>query len=256
MSAPTAGFDVRAYMRAPIQLRPTDGDVMAMNALPAPALSALGYLWQIERTALVRMRDVLVTPTHAETRVSAFLTTWAYEQHWLAATLQRLLDTSGRPFPELVDTKLGQMRRSWDDRAHPAVAAIATNLMGAEITGAHMVTAWLDTAVLTLTYRRLGEIEPGLKELTEAITQMKNRHLDFYAEEANTRLARSATARRIARSAVTRWRFPGTHYAGPAPARAHIFPLFTDPASRAALEKINSTAAAFPGLTRARPVLP
>ncbi|GAA1753534.1 hypothetical protein [Kocuria aegyptia] len=250
----TTGFDVHAYMRHPLAIRPTDVDVDVMDALSAPALDALTCLWQVERTALGRMRDVLVTPTHAESRVSAFLTTWGYEQHWLAQTLHAVLHTNGRSPQEPFDTRRGRIRRSWDDRARPTVAAIATNLMGAEITGAHMVTGWLDTAVLTVAYRQLGEIEPALKELTEAITRAKERHLGFYAEEVGTRLARSAAARRIARSAVARWHFPGTRYAGGEPARAALFPLFTDPAGRAALEEINRTAAAFPGLSRTRPV--
>lgn len=253
MSAPSA-FDVRAYMRDPQVLRPAEIEPHVIGTLSAPALDALTYLWAVEGTVLGQMRDILITPTHAESRTTAFLSTWSYEQYWLAETLHTVLAANGRLPQTPIDTALGRLRRAWDDRARPTVDAISSNLMGANVVGAHMVTGWLDTAVLTLAYHRLGEIEPVLRGLTEAITQVKDRHQCFYAEEAGTRLARSATARRIARTTVTRWRFPGTRYAGADPARADIFPLFADPASSLALEKITQTATAFPGLTRTRPV--
>ncbi|MEX5303972.1 hypothetical protein [Kocuria sabuli] len=249
----TTGFDVRAYMRDPHVLRPTDLDPHALGTLSAPALDALAYLWAVEGTVLGRMRDVLVTPTHAESRVTAFLTTWSYEQHWLTTTLGSVLEARSRTPRLPLDTPLGGLRRAWDDRARPTVAAIGTNLLGADVTGAHMVTGWLDTAALALVYRRLGAVEPALGELTCAVVRLKDRHLDFYAEEATDRLARSATARRIARTAADRWRLPGTRYAGPAPARAALT-LLTDPAGRPAVGEIDDAVAVFPGLTGTHPL--
>ncbi|MHC5560688.1 hypothetical protein [Kocuria sp. U4B] len=240
MSVPTAGFDVRAYMRDPHVLRPEQLNLEAMGALSDPALEALTYLWAVEGSILGRIRDVLVTPTHAESRVTAFLSTWSYEQHRLTETLRAVLTANGRTPEAPADTALGRVRRTWDDRARPTIDAIGTNLLGAEVTGAHMVTGWLDTAVLTVAYRRLGEIEPALEALTESIGCMKARHLAFYAEEAHTRLARSATAVRIARAAVARWRLPGTRYIGLAPARA-VAGLLNGPAGRPAVEQIGRT---------------
>ncbi|MEX5272280.1 hypothetical protein, partial [Kocuria sabuli] len=64
---------------------------------------------------------------------------------------------------------------------------------------------------------------------------------------------RSATARRIARTAVGRWRLPGTRYVGPAPAGAALT-LLTDPAGRSAAGEIDDALAVFPGLTGAHPL--
>lgn len=253
MSAPSA-FDVRAYMRDPYVLRPTDVDLVSTGSLSAQALEALIYLWQVERTALGRMRDVLITPTHAESRITAFLSTWSYEQYWLAETLHTVLAANDRLPQTPVDTALGRLRRAWDDRARPTVDAINTNILGTDVVGAHMVTGWLDTAVLTLAYRRLGAADPALGELVGAVVDLKARHRAFYAEEATDRLARSATARRITQTAVTLWRFPGTRYAGPGPARAAVLPLLTDPASHPAVDEIDDAVAAFPGLTGAHPL--
>lgn len=252
MSAPA--FDVRAYMRDPYVLYPADLDMGTMSSLSEPTLETLSYLWTVESNALDRMRDLLVTPTHAESRVTAFLSTWAHEQHWLGATLQALLSTNVRPLQEPDDTQLGRIRRAWDDRYRPTVAAIGTNLLNADITGAHMVTGWLDTAVVATVYRRLGRMEPALEDLMCTVGRLKDRHMAFYAPEAHNRLADAASARRIARVAVRRWRFPGTRYAGPAPARAAVAGFFADPGPRGAVAELDRTVAMFPGLTGARPV--
>lgn len=146
MSVPTAGFDVRAYMRDPHVLRPEQLDLGAMGALSAPTLQVLTHLWAVEGSILGRMRDVLVTPTHAESRVTAFLSTWSYEQHWLTETLRAVLEANGRAPEAPADTAMGQIRRVWDDRARPTINALGSNFLGTEVTGAHMVTSYLDTA--------------------------------------------------------------------------------------------------------------
>jgi hypothetical protein len=249
-----SGFDVRAYMRAPHVLRPSHLDPQAVPT-PTPAtLATLAHLWCAERGLLGRLRDVLLTPTHAESRVTAFLTTWSYEQYWLAETLRAVLAAHGPAPQEPADTAPGGLLRAWDERLRPTVDAVGTNLLGADVTGAHMVTSWLDTAVLALHYRRLGSAEPALGELTGAVAALKERHLAFYAEEAATRLAARAGARRIARVATARWSWPGTRYAGPAPARAGAGLLLADPACRARVAEIDTGAAAFPGLAGIRPV--
>lgn len=246
-------FDVRAYMRDPYILRPTDLDLGELDTLSAPALELLGYLWAVESNALARMRDLLVTPTHAESRVTAFLSTWAHEQHWLGATLRALLSANGRTAQEPADTPLGRIRRTWDDRCGPTVAAIGTNLLNADITGAHMITGWLDTAVLAVAYQWLGRTEPALGDLTGEVCRLKDRHMAFYAPEARARLADPAT-RRLARFAVRRWHYPGTRYAGPEPARAVASGFRDDSGARHAAEELDRAVAAFPGLSGAHPV--
>lgn len=250
----TTGFDVRAYMREPRVLRPEDFCPGETGPVSVPALNTLSYLWAVENSMLGRLRDVLVTPTHADSRVTAFLSTWAYEQHWLTTTLGSVLEAHGCRAQESTDTMLGRKRRSWDERVRPTVSAIATNLMGAEITGAHMVTAWLDTAVLAMTYRQLGAIAPGAEGLTEAIAQIKDRHLEFYAQETTSRLAGNANTRWVARAAVARWRFPGTPYAGSSPARTVAASLYATPGARTAALDLDLTVNDFPGLSGLHPI--
>jgi hypothetical protein len=245
------GFDVRAYMRDPLALRPTDLDLLALGDLDPATLEVLTHLEAAECALLHRLRDFLVTPTHAESRVTAFLTTWAYEQHWLVQTLGAVLTANGRTAGEEQATTLGRLRRVWDERLGPMVGAVSSNLLGAETTAAQMLTSRLDTAVLSASYRRLGAVEPRLAATTADIVRLKERHLTFFTTEAQTRLTESQSARRLARIAVSRWRWPGTRYTGHG---ARIRRLVADPATRAALLSLDEDLNAFPGLAGIRPL--
>ncbi|MEX5257814.1 hypothetical protein [Kocuria arenosa] len=247
-------FDVRAFACEPYELRPADLDLESVRGLAPGTLDVLAHLWRVERGLLDRLRDLLVTPTHAESRVTAFLTAWAYEQHWLAETLAAVLAANGRTVGEPADTTGGRWRRSWDERARPALGAVASNLLGADVTGGQMATGGLDTAVLAAVHRRLGAVEPRWAGTAREIVRLKERHLAFFAEEAAARLARSASARRLARSGTARWDWPGTRYCDPGPIGTWVQRLFADPAARADLLRLDETLAALPGLAGARPV--
>ncbi|GAA3510630.1 hypothetical protein [Georgenia daeguensis] len=248
-----AAFDVRAYMRSPRDLRPEDVDLTATRPLRPAALRALVHLAHVERSALTRMRDLLVTPTHADVRVTAFLTTWSYEQHWLAETLDAVIAANGRTAAAPRPTPGGRVLRAWDERCRPTVEAVRSNLLGADVVGGHMVTGWLDTAVVTLVYRHLAAAEPRLRELSSAAERVKERHEAFCAHEATARLSAGAGARRLARRAVAGWSWPGTRYAG-APGAAVLVPLLATASGRRALEHLDEGVAAFPGLAGVRPV--
>ncbi|WP_447924447.1 hypothetical protein [Georgenia muralis] len=256
----TTAFDVRAYTTDPREIRPTDVDLGSLTGLTPTTLDVVADLWRVERSLLDLLRDVLVTPAHVDPRVTAFLITWTYEQFWLAETLAAVLEANGRPAVEPPGGPLGRLRRAWDDRARPTVTAVRTNLLGADVTAAHLVTAWLDAAALDLTYRALAAEEPRLEPLLTRAGALKARHLAFCADDAAPRLATSSGPRRLARRAATRWRWPGTRYA---PVTAATARLLTGPVgagtgeagpSEVGLARLDATVAALPGLAGTAPV--
>lgn len=258
-------FDVRAYTRDPLDLREAPGPDPV--GLAPEALDAVAYLWSVERTALDRVRDVLVTPTHADARVTAFLITWTFEQHALAERLAGVLAANGRPAVPPADTWRGRGARAWDERAAPTVGAVRSNLLGADVTTAHMAAGWLDAATTGLLHRRLPVLAPALGELSRPAEALKARHLQFFAAELAWRLSvppvperrgrvnRAGTvsgARRQGRGAAAAWRWPGTRHAHPRVAgdvARHL--LDRDGADVRALD---ATFAAFPGLGGSRPL--
>lgn len=253
-TAPTAPFDVQAYVLDPVDLRPADLDLEATTGLDASVLAVLEHLWSVERGILDLLRDLLVTPTHMESRVTAFLNTWAYEQYWVAQSLAAVLEANGREPREPDDTALGGALRTWDERFSPTIQAFRTNLLGEEIVAAHMSTGWLGTAVLDLAYARLAAIEGRLAPMCDRVRGIKARHLAFYADDARSRLTGHAGARRLARRAVAAWEWPGTRYAGREPVRPVLVTLFADPAAAADVRALDAAVGELPGLAGLNPV--
>ncbi|MFI7481148.1 hypothetical protein ACH9EU_01900, partial [Kocuria sp. M1R5S2] len=148
----------------------------------------------------------------------------------------------------------GRLRRGWEERGRPAAEAVRSNLLGTEVTGAHMVVCLLDSAVLGLSHRRLGELEPRLAETARAVLRTKERHVAFFGEEAAARLSVGGRSRRPARTAVARWNWPGTHRGGPASAAAAARRLFAGAAAEEAVLDLDRATATLPGLSGVRPV--
>ncbi|RKQ35208.1 hypothetical protein [Kocuria tytonis] len=250
----TETFDVRAYMRSPIVLTTDEVDAVAHEDVSESTLPTLTYLWSVEQDTLARMRDLLVTPTHAESRITAFLSTWSHEQHRVARGLQKLLEANGCTPREPPDSTAGRARRVWDDRFRPIATAVGANFLGNHVVGAQMAAGWLDAAVLASGYHHLGAAHAPLAPLARTVVRQKERHMQFFAQETRGRLEDDRVARGLARVAVRRWRAPGTRYADPRVIADQIGPLLTDSSVLEALDAADRTVQTWPGLTGARPV--
>ena len=245
-------FDVEEYTRSPFDLRPSSFDLDEFVGASEPEVRTLDYLWRCEHVILDLMRDVLVTPTHAESKVTAFLVTWGYEQYWLAESLHAVLGAAGHVPAEDVDTLLGKVRRGWDERARTMLTSLRTNLLGESIVAGHMVTGWLDSAALALCYRRLADRNPRWQGMAETVDEMKQRHMAFYADQLQERAGQPDTARHI-RSAVRRWRWPGTRYNSHATVHPVVEYLLADPVCRDEVRHLDS---AVTRLAKVGPITP
>lgn len=254
----TVGFDVRAYARNPQQLSHADVDLakLAANPLPAPTVRAIAHLARVERHTVRLLRDVLVTPSHKEARVTAFLTTWAYEQYWIGDTLEAVLKANGAPHgprPGVLPTA----RQALGDRTLPVVNAMTTNLIGADFVAAHMARGLLDTLISRLAYQRLAALDnrPDLVQLVERIQAVKTPHLTFYELQAHERLARSIRAQRLTRLMLSvLWRWPGSRYEDRHLTSAVIRDLLGDPDCRAMVAEVDERIARLPGLAGIGPL--
>lgn len=211
-------FDLSEFVSSPrpITLSPRE---MPAQALTTGVLAVLHHLHHVEGRVLTQMRDVLVTPTHADPYVTAFLTTWAYERYWFGRTLRDILDTQAQPPSHRAGIVAGVTDRICE-RFRPAVAAVATNLLGRPVVAGILATSLADTLALRLSVIRLAQVCPALSALTEAVLHSTVRHLDFYREQVRLRLAREQRAQVTVRRALRRWRWPGTRHGDPRRARA------------------------------------
>jgi hypothetical protein len=202
VSQETGVFDIREFTRTARGNHRAELDLEPIRAsgLGADALRLLRLLRDLERSTMQRMRNLLVTATHKDARVTAFLTTWAFEKFWIADALDAVLEATGDDLHS--SAPAGGLRRRVTERQErrgPVRRAIRANFDGPQIVAAHVTTGLTDEWITQAAYRRLGELADGLHAVVDMILEIKDRHIRFLAEEAQRRLAASQRASKLAR---------------------------------------------------------
>jgi hypothetical protein len=154
---------------------------------------------------------VLVTHTHKDARVTAFLVTWAFEKFWIADALRAIVDASAGP-------SAGRRARLHDHEPPRAASggrgpvrrAFAGFSQGWAVVGAHMAMGLVDDLVLGAAYTRVVECaaDAALRAAVDRIVAVKRRHTVFFDEEVRRRLPTSARAARLARRELRRTTWP------------------------------------------------
>ncbi|MDX2645547.1 hypothetical protein PV341_18670 [Streptomyces sp. PA03-1a] len=248
----TAGFDVREFARTAHGSHRGRLDLgsLAEEPLDAESIRLVRALRDMERATLHRVRDLLVTATHKDARVTAFLTTWMFERFWIADALDAVQDAS--PAARGLPSTAGPAR--WvlaerRERRGPIRRSLIANITGTQIVAEHVTTSLVDEWITQAAYRRLADVSPAMASITDPIVEIKQRHIHFLAEEAELRLRRSVRAQRITRRAlrhsawplgsVDRSRHERTFF------ERHVF---GDQSGRAEAGRIRSMVAALPGI--------
>lgn len=244
---PTGDFDLQDFITSPRPITLTGSELAQVRAvaLPTPVLWALDHLHRVERATLDWLRDVLITPTHVDAEVTAFLTTWAYERYWLAHTLDHLLQA----YPPVARARPGlrvQMARQLYERVWPAISVLGSNAAGPAVTAAHLATGLADTLALRVMTIRAAALVPALAPLTTAVLQSTERHVDFYTGQLHRR-GTEAAARAWVGAALRRWRWPGSRHTDRRRVATVLRYLLGHPQARPVLARADTALAALPG---------
>lgn len=206
MRFPAPDFDVRQYAReAAASHRDELGlESYKTNPLSADALRLLRYLQVIERATMTHLRSVLVTATHKDARITAFLTTWAFEKYWIADAFEQIglahqpegTDVDRAPFITPVERTIRE--------------SIFANIVGLPMIAVHMTLGTVDTWLSQAGYRLLSALEPHpqLAATLETFLGLKQRQLEFFEPQSRYRLTESAQARRITRKRLAKTPWP------------------------------------------------
>ncbi len=201
-------FDIDSYKQdaAAVRYDDLDCDEFIERPLSPEALRCLRSMSDIESHTVCYLRDLLVTPSHADPTVTTFLTMWNFEEYWHGEALAKILAAHGIPTGD--DHIRGVRKRlGWRDRLVPIEQAIIANLVGADYVAVHMsfgaINEWSAHAAYTRLMAR--EDHPVLTRLLSRIIRQETRHAAFYASQARERLARSAKARRLTRFALRKF---------------------------------------------------
>ncbi|CAN5126403.1 hypothetical protein BH09ACT3_BH09ACT3_05400 [soil metagenome] len=190
------GFDVRGYARTAHGSHRSKLDLAAYATAPigADSLAVIRYLGRLESGTMEQLRNLLVTATHKDARVTAFLVTWAFEKFWIADALDAVLEASG--MPRLRAEKEGRSSRRRSEaavRRGPIRRAVLALNKGFPIVGVHSTLGLIDEWVMDAAYLRLDERagSPALSETIGIVRSVKQRHREFFDQESRRRLAES-----------------------------------------------------------------
>ncbi|HUR13592.1 MAG TPA: hypothetical protein VM097_03760 [Mycobacteriales bacterium] len=199
-------MDVMEFARSsrPVEVDDLDLEHAFAAAPLSPAtLRCLRYMADIESHTVCYLRDLLLTESHRDPRVTTFLTTWAWEEQWHGIALGRVLAAHGLPSG---DARVAAVRSGlgFKDRLGPLLTTAGSVLARKDFVAVHMTWGALNEWSTQAGYQRLSSLEPHpvLVELLERINRQESRHIAFYATEARARLADSPRARRLVRFAL------------------------------------------------------
>ena len=255
LAASTPGgedFDIREFARTARGSHRAELDLsgVAPGRLPAEAVCLIRTLRDLERATMQRMRNLLVTATHKDARVTAFLTTWAYEKFWLADALDVVLDAAGeeRAASQFTEPpRKGLSERV--ERRGPVARAIAGNIAGPALVDAHITTQLVDEWIGQTAYRKLGEAAAALSGVVDMIVEVKARHIRFFTEEAQRRLGASRRGRRLTRKELKRMAWPVGATELPGDERSFFESIvFGGGEGRAEANRIAALVASLPGM--------
>lgn len=250
-------FDVREFARTArgSHRSELDLDSLTETSVDVDTARLIRTMRDLERHTMERMRNLLVTATHKDARVTAFLTTWAFEKFWIADALDAVLEATGHDLASPV----GHRRLSFAERAErrgPIARAIAGNIAGPRLVAAHVTTGLIDEWVTSAAYAKLGELAAAAKSVADLIIEIKERHIAFLAEDAQRRLAESARARQLTIKEIKRSAWPLGAIDRSAEDRTFFETLvFGGPEGAARAGEIATRIAALPGLGPVAPVV-
>jgi hypothetical protein len=245
-------FDIADYKQRAERLRWDDLDFarFADEPLDDATLRCIEYMHDVELHTICYLRDVLVTPAHADPDVTAFLSCWTYEEMWHGEALAAVLAAHGRPAGE---ARVAPLRRRLGtrDRIRPLLSVFGSSLVGERIVALHMTWGAVNEWTTQAGYLRLAQRanHPVLTELTKRIARQEGRHIDFYVGEARRRLAASPGAQKVVRWALQHlWRPVGSGIMEPADTDFLIAHLFGGADGQSFTERIDRRIDRLPGL--------
>jgi hypothetical protein len=246
-------FDFGTFKRHSAKLAWDDLDLesFARQPLPDAALRCLRFMHDIEYHTICYLRDLLVTPAHADPEVTAFLSCWAYEEHWHGEALAAVLAAHGE-VAGVERTAGHRVGLGWRDRVRPLLMTLGAGAAGRDVLAVQMtwgaVNEWSTQAGYAQLVRRSGH--PTLGALLGRIMRQEGRHIDFYATQARARLATSARARWLTRQALRHlWHPVGAGVMPPAETDFMIGHLFGDAEGHELARRIDRRVDRLPGLS-------
>ncbi|HEY1529211.1 MAG TPA: hypothetical protein VGF80_00180 [Galbitalea sp.] len=200
-------FDVREFARTARGNHREELQLSEYSSTPLSPESVrmVRYLGRLESATMEHLRNLLVTATHKDARVTAFLVTWAFEKFWIADALDAVLEANGlERFQDAPEGKVRKTRAEAADRRGPIRRAIAGIRLGVPIIAVHTTTGLIDEWITRAAYLRLAaqSKSAALASTVAMIIDVKKRHQAFFDDESVRRLAEDPRAAKLTRKTL------------------------------------------------------
>ena len=198
-------FNVRDYARNAVGSYREELNLTEFESAPlsTDTLRTLRYIVAIERATMGHLRNVLVTATHKDARVTAFLGTWAFEKFWIAHALELIVEAHGDAAPPVVEARPSIFAKI-RNRLRPITGSVSANHYGTDMVAVHMAMGTIDEWLMQAALTRLEQLDknPELLRVIEMILPVKRRQLSFFEQQARDRLIASERTQTVVRRHV------------------------------------------------------
>lgn len=248
------GFDIEQYLATSRRLvtEDLDWDDVPNHPLRAEEQAFLAYAMNIEDHTLFYLRDLLDTPAALEPDVAAFLSCWAYEEHYHGRALERFAQAHGGSEAPRRDAVRRQAQTGRFAGWFKGLGTKAIARMSPDFAAVHMTWGAVNELTTLSGYEELARRteHPVLRELLARIVKDERRHFAFYYNQAAKRLEKSPRQQRITRWLMDRiWRPVGSgQFPLPDVVASGAYVFGTD-VGRKTVEKLESTIGQLPGMT-------
>jgi hypothetical protein len=199
-------MDLEKYKSHSARLDTSDLDLTCFvrDALPPDTLRCLRYMHDVENHTVCYLRDLLLTAAHRDPEITSFLTFWNFEEFWHGEAIGAVLIAHGESPSARV--RLLRRRLGLKDSLAPLGHLLAGGHVGPSYIATHMTWGAINEWTTQAGYARLAARagHPVLTELLQRIMRQEGRHIDFYASQAERRLAGDRRAQRVTRFALKR----------------------------------------------------
>lgn len=245
-------FDIEAFKERTQRLRWDDLDLTQFRTRPLDegSLRCLRFMHDVEFHTVCYLRDLLVSPAHDDPEVTSFLSLWAYEELWHGEAIAQVLEAHGEQSGRVRVAKM-RGRLGLRERLRPLWMLLGSAVAGRDFVALHMAWGAINEWTTQAGYARLAARaeHPLLKELLKRVMRQEGRHIDFYASQAESRLAASGRARRLTRWALRKLWSPVGSGVMPAAETRHLARfLFGDEEGIRVARRIDRRVSRLPGL--------
>lgn len=245
-------FNLDLYKERSARLRWEDLDFTEFRSSPLDqdVLRCIRYMHDVEFHTVCYLRDLLLTPAHADPEMTAFLSFWVYEEYWHGEALAGVLEAHGEPHgPDRVASM--RIGLGMKDKFRPYIMSIGSSLIGNDFVALHMSWGAINELTTQAGYAQLSRRagHPVLSALVSRIMKQEGLHIDFYYNQSMKRLGESRRSRTLTRVALSKfWKPVGAGVMSESDTQHLGQYLFGDEVGQEALKRIDRRIDRLPGL--------